>query len=82
MGAFADLCNVAERNGLTVEIAQRSSDNWTAIWIIDDRLPSEFVFDCMQITVRRAVVATPFWEVHHDKAAPQLIQMLADRGFK
>ena len=75
---FANLCAVADRNNLQVEIW--TNDDGAAIWVVDEG--NEFEINGVTNTMRRAVVASPFWNIPFDAAAPQLISMLAARGYK
>lgn len=79
-GWFAELCRVAERNGLQVELV-RNHDGM-AIWVLRDERPEGFEIEGVRATMRVAVVATPFWSVPPEQGAPQLIGMLEQRGFR
>lgn len=77
---FEELCEVAERNGLAVEIL--GVPGRTAIWVFPPDPPAEATFGEVTATVRTAIVATPFWDASFDDASPQLIRMLAERGYR
>lgn len=79
--SFVDLCDVAERNDLVVEIMSNSK-NERAIWIFTDKAPHDCQVVGVNATMRVAVVATPFMaNLPYDAMSPQLISMLAVRGY-
>jgi hypothetical protein len=79
--AFARLCEIAEQNGLVVEIMTNPAGE-SAIWVFPDEQALEFVIDDVSATMRIGIVATPFMaNLPYDGASPQLIAMLAGRGY-
>lgn len=73
MTAFADLCDVADRNDLVVELLADPCEG-ISIWVMDD--------PTLKAMMRRSVVCSPFMDVTADDAASQLIGMLAQRGYR
>lgn len=80
--AFELLCEIADRNHLTVEILTNPAGA-SAIWVFPEEEPAEFdIADELRCRgIRVGIVATPFWDVPFDAASPQLIRMLAERGY-
>lgn len=85
MASFADLCDVAKRNGLVVELP-RNPDGEQAVWVLPDPLfDRDFEVGGTQATMRIAVVASPFMDPIRcppEGWASQLVDMLAARGFE
>lgn len=82
MRPFAHLCEIAKDNGLVVEIVTNPAGE-SAIWVFADEAAQEFDVNDMPATMRVGVVATPFLaNLPYDGASPQLIAMLADRGYR
>lgn len=77
---FEELCEVAERNDLVVEILT-NPEGQTSIWVFRTT-PEEFEVEGHSATMRIGIVATPFWDASFNDASPQLIQMLAARGYR
>jgi hypothetical protein len=77
---FAALCDLAERHGLVVEI-MTDPEGKTAIWVFPPEA-QEFEVGEKTATMRVGIVATPFWDYSFDDAAPQLIKMLNERGYR
>lgn len=75
---FARLCEVAERNGLRVEV-WTDPEGDVAVWVVDDGVP--FKVGEAEAVMRRAVVASPFTGYPAEAHAPQLVRMLAERGY-
>lgn len=82
MSAFAHLCAVADRHDLDVEIVQNPNGE-RAIWVVPaPRKAKAFSVGGVEATMRVAVVGSPFMaDPPYEGLAPQLIQMLAARGY-
>lgn len=78
---FVQLCQIADRNGLVVEV-MRTPKNKLAIWVFPSEAPNTFEVADVEATMRIGVVATPFMDsLPFDGVSPQLIAMLAERGY-
>lgn len=78
MTNFGRLCNIADRNNLSVEIV--NNPEGTAIWVLPKESDS-FKINNVEAVMRKAVVASPFWNYSPESSSPQLIQMLSQRGY-
>lgn len=77
---FELLCEIADRNHLTVEILTNPAGA-SSIWVFPSPAASDFEIGEVECSMRVGIVATPFWDVDFNDAAPQLIRMLAERGY-